>query len=577
MSGSANLTANGAATPTQRAVPLRVGAFKTLLEALEYAATAGTGINFHDGRGRLQHVLTWGDVRDQARNAGERLAAFELPRGSQVGIIAETHPDFMISFFACRYAGLTPVPLPATVHLGGQRQYVDLLGRMLANADARACLGSPAFRPFIDAGANGNDLVFHGSCEELLAGPAASLPAPPDEDELAYIQYTSGSTRFPRGAMLTERSTLRNVLGILRDGLKLTENDRFFSWLPLYHDMGLVGKMLTPMVAQASIDYLGTREFAMRPRLWLRLMSEHRSTISFAPPFGYELVTRRLRPGDAEGLDLSAWRIAGCGADMIRPETLERFAQALASAGFDAGALMPSYGMAEVSLAVSFAPPRQGVQADTIDLHCHRPHTPRDHNTRTTRFTRCGVPLPGYEVDIRDTDGHSLEETREGTIFLRTPSTMEGYYGAPEINSQVLQDGWLDTGDLGYLIQGELVITGRRKDLMIINGRNIWPQDVEFVAEQHPAVRTTDAAAFTVEGKDGGNLLVVLLQCREQDETARDTMLRSIKRDIQAEFGVEALVEAVPPHSLPRTTSGKLSRAQARLDYLAGKGQPAPI
>lgn len=577
MSGSANLTANGTATPTQRAIPLRIGAFKTLLEALEYAADAGTGVNFHDGRGRLQHVLTWRDVRDQALAVGKRLAAHQLPRGSQIGIIAETHPNFLISFFACRYASLTPVPLPATVHLGGQRQYIDLLERMLRNADARACLGSAAFRGFIDAMPDMEQLVFNGSVEDILEQDAsAPLPAPPGEDELAYIQYTSGSTRFPRGAMLTERSTMRNVLGILRDGLQLTEADRFFSWLPLYHDMGLVGKMITPMVGQASIDYLGTREFAMRPRLWLRLMSDYGSTISFAPPFGYELVTRRLRPGDAQGLDLSRWRVAGCGADMIRPETLERFAEALASAGFDPGALMPSYGMAEVSLAVSFAPNKQGVQADTIDLHCHRPHAPEDHNTRTTRFTRCGVPLPGYEVEIRDADGTSLSEGQEGTIFLSTPSTMEGYYGAPEINAQVLQNGWLDTGDLGYRIDGELVITGRRKDLMIINGRNIWPQDVEFVAEQHPAVRTTDAAAFTVETDEGSNLLVVLLQCREQDEAARTNMLRSIKRDIQAEFGVEASVEAIPPHSLPRTTSGKLSRAQARLDYLAGKGVQDP-
>lgn len=568
MSGIADPTTNGTATPTERSVPFRAGNFATLLEALDYAAQAGTGANFHDGRGRLQAVLSWQQVRDSAEAAGRRLAAFNLPRGSQIGIIAETHPNFLISFFACRFAALTPVPLPATVHLGGQRQYVDLLGRMLANADARACLGSEAFNNLIGAIPGRDALAFVGSVDELLELPGDELPRAPDADEIAYIQYTSGSTRFPRGAMLTERSTLRNVQGIIRDGLQIAEGDRFFSWLPLYHDMGLVGKMITPMAAQTSIDYLGTREFAMRPRLWLKLMSEYRSTISFAPPFGYELTSRRLRPGDAAGFDLSNWRIAGCGADMIRPETLERFADAVAPGGFDPQALMPSYGMAEVSLAVSFTAPRQGLRADTIDLHGHRPHAPEDHNARTTRFTRCGRPLPGYQVEVRDSDGQVLGEQQEGSIYLHTPSTMEGYYAAPEINAQVLQDGWLDTGDLGYMVDGDLVITGRRKDLMIINGRNIWPQDVEFVAEQHPAVRTTDAAAFTIDGDEGGNLLVVLLQCREHDEDARQTMLRSIRRDIQAEFGVEARVEAVPPHSLPRTTSGKLSRAQARLDYL---------
>ena len=572
--GNADPNSVMTATPTERGQPLRTEGFKTLLDALSYAANADTGVNFHDGRGRLEHVLTWGAVRDRARAAGQRLAGLNLPRGSQVGIIAETHPDFPVAFFACRFAGLTPVPLPATIHLGGQRQYVELLGRMLSSADARACFGSAAFASLLDAMPTVADLLFRGSVDELLRREPATLPDPPQEDEIAYIQYTSGSTRFPRGAMLTERSTLRNVTGIIRDGLRLTETDRFCSWLPLYHDMGLVGKLIVPMVSQASIDYLGTREFAMRPRLWLRLLSEHRSTISFAPPFGYELTARRLRPGDAEEFDLRPWRIAGCGADMIRPDILERFAEALAPAGFDAHALMPSYGMAEVSLAVSFTPPNDGMKADTIDLACHQPASeqprPLDGLSRQTRFTRCGRPLPGYEVEVRDLEGSVLPERREGGIHLRTPSTMEGYYAAPEINAQILRDGWLDTGDLGYLVEGELVITGRRKDLMIVNGRNIWPQDVEHVAEQHPGVRTTDTAAFTVEGEDGSSLLVVLLQCREQDLAAREQMLRAIRRDIQAEFGVEARVFAVPPHSLPRTTSGKLSRAQAKLDYLAG-------
>jgi len=572
--GNADPNSVMTATPTERGQPLRTEGFKTLLEALAYAAKANTGVNFHDGRGRLEHVLTWAAVRERAETAGRRLAGLNLPRGSQVGIIAETHPDFPVAFFACRFAGLTPVPLPATIHLGGQRQYVELLGRMLGSADARACFGSAAYASLLDAMPTVADLAFRGSVDELLAFEPAELPPPPEEDEIAYIQFTSGSTRFPRGAMLTERSTLRNVTGIIRDGLNLIESDRFCSWLPLYHDMGLVGKMIVPMVSQSSIDYLGTREFAMRPRLWLRLLSENRSTISFAPPFGYELTARRLRPGDAEDLDLSPWRVAGCGADMIRPEILEHFAEAVAPAGFHADALVPSYGMAEVSLAVSFTPPGSGMKADTIDLSCHQPASQRNTTAtilpRQTRFTRCGRPLPGYEVEVRDLNDTVLPERCEGGIHLRTPSTMEGYYAAPEINAQVLRNGWLDTGDLGYLVDGELVITGRRKDLMIVNGRNIWPQDVEHVAEQHPGVRSTDAAAFTIEGEDGSSLLVVLLQCRELDAEAREQMLRAIRRDIQAEFGVEARVHAVPPHSLPRTTSGKLSRAQARLDYLAG-------
>jgi fatty-acyl-CoA synthase len=559
--------------PTDRAVAMRPGDFDTLLDALAYAAEAGTGAGFHDGRGRLSRTLSWAELQAQARTAGGHLAGLGLARGDRVGIIAETRPDFLIAFFACRFAALTPVPLPATVHLGGHRHYVDMLGRMLASADARCALASEAFTEFLTEAAGAESALFRGTLDQLAERPSAALPAPPTPDELAYVQYTSGSTRFPRGAMLTERATLRNALGIIRDGLALTPEDRFFSWLPLYHDMGLVGKMIVPIASQTSVDYLGTREFAMRPRLWPRLLTDLGSTVSFAPPFGYELTARRLRDGDAAAFDLSRWRIAGCGADMIRPEVLEHFAEALAPAGFEAGALMPSYGMAEVSLAVSFTPRRSGLCVDTIDYEA------REHDgdarpaasscRRTARFTRCGVPLPDYEVEIRAPDGSVLPGRREGTVWLRTPSTMVGYLNAPEINERILVDGWLDTGDLGYLAEGQLVLTGRRKDLLIINGRNIWPQDVEHVAEQHAGVRTGDAAAFTVEDH-GDAALVLLLQCRETDDDARDTLLRGIRREIQAEFGVEARVAAVAPHSLPRTTSGKLSRSRARSDYLAG-------
>ena len=560
--------------PTERLVPLRTGDFATLLDALDYAALAGTGASFHDGRGRLAQTSSWAQLRDRAQRAGHGLAALGLPRGSRVGIVAETRPDFIAAFFACRFAALTPVPLPATIHMGGRQHYVQLLGRLLDNADAQLCIAGEDFIDYVRELPNAAQLCFAGSLDEIIERPGAELPPRPTADELAYIQYTSGSTRFPRGAMLTERATLRNVIGIVRDGLAIVEGDRFCSWLPLYHDMGLVGKMIVPMASQTSIDYLGTREFAMRPRLWPRLISDRAATISFAPPFGYELAARRLRDGDAEQYDLRAWRVAGCGADMIRPEVLERFALAMAPGGFDARALMPSYGMAEVCLAVSFTPCGTGLHVDRVDQR--RRETSDEARAadtdcpRATRFTGCGAPLPGFEVEIRDDVGDALTDRQVGGVFLRTPSTMLGYWNAADINRQILRDGWLDTGDLGYTVDGQLVITGRRKDLMIINGRNIWPQDVELIAEQHQAVRTGDAAAFTVDAQDGSPVLVLLLQCREQDPTVRESLLRAIRAEIQAEFGIDARVTPVPPHSLPRTTSGKLSRFRARDLFLDG-------
>ena len=556
-------------TPTARTQALRLGDFPTLWEALSYAAASGTGVNFFDGRGQLSASLSWGEIAEQAEALARAFAGLTLPRGSRVGIVAETHPDFHIAFFAARRAALVPVPLPASIHMGGTAPFIELLGRLLRHADAKVALATEAFLPYLGEAAAADTQIPVHTIAGLLAGTQGALPPLPGPDEIAYVQYTSGSTQFPRGAVLTERATLRNVQGIIRDGLKITERDRFCSWLPIYHDMGLVGKVMVPMASQTSIDYLGSREFAMRPRLWPRLISEYGGTISFSPPFGYELTARRLRPRDAEGFSLSHWRVAGCGADMIRPQVLETFAEALAPGGFKAEALMPSYGMAEVSLAVSFTAQGTGLKTDRIDrLAREREGIAKPaEGPDSLRFTCCGEALPGYEIEIRDPSGSPCDDGVLGSIFLRSPSTMEGYLTEAGLDRSSLHGAWLDTGDLGYLRAGTLVVTGRRKDLLIVNGRNLWPQDLELTAERSAEGRTGDAAAFTVEGPEHDEL-VVLLQCRERDEDKRQVLLRTVRRAVQTAFGVEAQIHGVAPHALPRTTSGKLSRAKAKQLFL---------
>ncbi len=557
-------------TPTEREQALRGGDFATLWEALSYAAGAATGANFFDGRGRCTAALSWGAIAEAAEALAGAFSALALPRGSRVAIVAETHPNFHIAFFAARRAALVPVPLPASIHMGGAEPFVALLARLMAHADAKVALATDAFLPYLEQARDATPSELRvGTVEAFLAGPHAALPEPPGPDEVAYVQYTSGSTQFPRGAVLTERSTLRNVLGIIRDGLKIGEQDRFCSWLPFYHDMGLVGKVMVPMASQTSIDYLGPREFAMRPRLWPRLISDHGGTISFSPPFGYELTARRLRAQDAESFSLSHWRIAGCGADMIRPQVLEAFAEALAPAGFRKEALMPSYGMAEVSLAVSFTAPGTGLHTDRIDRATRerKGYAQPGEGPESLRFTSCGQLLPGYEAEIRDSKGAPCPDRTIGTIFLKTPSTMEGYLTKDGLDQSALHGAWLDTGDLGYLYDGTLVVTGRRKDLLIVNGRNLWPQDLELTAERAAEGRTGDAAAFTVEGPERDEL-VVLLQCRERVPEKRLELLRGVRRAVQTTFGVEANVQGVEPHALPRTTSGKLSRAKAKALFL---------
>lgn len=566
-------------TPTKNSLPLKTSGFRNLADALDYAAQGATGCNFHNGRGQLTTVLTYAELRRKSREIAMRLASLGLERGSRVALVADTHPDFHVMFFACQYAGLVPVPLPAAVHLGGKQAFVKHLRALLEDCDACAAYASPDFSSFLEEAVDGLELAVTGTLDDFRAIPTSSdLPAPAAPDELAYLQYTSGSTRFPRGTMITQQAVLTNLAGILQFGVQIRKGDRYVSWLPFYHDMGLVGLILGPVISQMSVDYLGTRDFAMRPRLWLELMSRNKATISYAPPFGFALCARRLRPSDVERFDLSAWRVAGVGAEMIRAGWLKQFAEALAPAGFAENTFLPCYGMAECSLAVSFAPLAQSLEIDTLDaetLARERRAVPVDTATeaRTTEFVNCGRPLPDYEVEIRGEDGSIVPERHCGTIFLRGPSVMSGYSNNPEITADVLSaDGWLNTGDIGYRAGDSLYITGRAKDLLIINGRNIWPQDLEYLAEQQPEVRSEDASAFAIPSEDGTEMAVLIVQCREQDPFRQARLVERLKQLIQTEFGIACLIELVPLHTLPRTSSGKLSRSGTRLDFLKRNG-----
>ncbi len=563
-------------TPTDNSLPLKTSGYASLAEALDYASQGATGCNFYNGRGELTCVMPYVELREGAVSLAYRLHSLGLARGSRIALVADTHPDFQVLFFACQYAGLVPVPLPAAVHLGGKEAFVAHLRAMLQDCGARAAFAPVSFAGFLREAAEGLNLDVVGTLDAFQALRQADvLPRPPQPDELAYLQYTSGSTRFPRGTMITQSAVLANLAGILQYGVQIRRGDRFMSWLPFYHDMGLVGLILGPVISQLSVDYLGTREFAMRPRLWLSLMSQNRASISFSPPFGYALCARRLRRSDLDNFDLGAWRVAGVGAEMIRAPWLNRFAEALAPAGFRNTAFLPCYGMAECSLAVSFAPLGQGLETDLLDAdrlaedRIAEPVTATGETARVTEFVNCGRPLPDYEVEIRVADGRLAKERECGVIFLRGKSVMRGYANNAEASAAALTaDGWLNTGDVGYRAGDSLFITGRAKDLLIINGRNIWPQDLEYVAEQQKEVRPEDASAFSIPGEDGSEVAVLVVQCREQDTFRQADLVERLKQRIQSEFGIACLIELVPLHTLPRTSSGKLSRSGARLDFL---------
>jgi fatty-acyl-CoA synthase len=306
-------------------------------------------------------------------------------------------------------------------------------------------------------------------------------------------------------------------------------------------------------------------------------MTRNRGTIAFSPPFGYELCVRRLREADVAEYDFSNWRVAGVGAEMIRPGPLEDFARIFTPCGFNEKAFLPCYGMAECALAVSFAPLDRSLELDCVDGDCltqDRRAVPVDKgrradDARVRPFVSCGTPLPRYEIEVRDSLGRVLPDRHCGTLFVRGPSLMSGYFGDLENTREVLSpDGWLNTGDLAYSISGDLVITGREKDLIIIKGRNIWPQDLESLAQEQPEVRSGDAAAFSAPGPGGDERAVIMIECREPDVSKRDELIKRLTALIHEELGIDCLVCLVPRKTLPRTTSGKLSRSEARRKFL---------
>ena len=564
-------------TPTNHSLPFRAADFTTLTEALDYAAQGETGANFYTGRGGIYSSVPYRELRQQAIELAGKLLGLGLEPGSRVALVAETNPDFLCFFYACQYAGLLPVALPASVKVGAHLAYVAQLQRLLEASDAAIAVASEGYLSFLREASQGLTL-------RMVNVPAAFHALPRGEQalprvkpsDISYIQYTSGSTRFPRGVVIKHETAVANLRGIIGHGLKMNGDDRMMSWLPFYHDMGLVGFMLVPMAAQVSIDYLDTREFAMRPRQWLELMTQSRATISFAPSFGYDLCARRVRPNDLANYDLSNWRVAGIGAEMIRPDTLAYFAELLEPCGFDRRAFLACYGMAECTLGVSFSPLWTGFTTHHIDsdqlADNHRAVLLEESDSpgRGRHFVNCGVPLPEFEIQIRDGDETVLDDWHSGVIYLRGPSVMSGYFNLPEESSHALDaDGWLNTGDIGYLADGVLTITGRKKDLIIIHGRNIWPQDLEHIAEAESEVRAGDAVAFSVPDHDGEEMCVLLVQCRETDSKKRHNLARRLSALLRLEMSLDCYVELVPPHSLPKTSSGKLSRAKARLDFIS--------
>ena len=572
-------------TPNDCDLPRRRSDFATFAEAIDYAARSEKGLNFHDMRGALERVYPYSEMREDAMKAARQFAAMGIEKGDRVALVAETGAEFAALFCGCIYAGAWPVPLPLPTGFGGKEGYIEQLSVQLDSSDPKILLYPAEIGEMASAAAERQGCEGQ-SWEDFVdrPDPEADLPEA-QPDDICYLQYSSGSTRFPTGVAVTHEALLHNLYGHAT-GVNLGENDRVVSWLPWYHDMGLVGCFLSPIANQASVDYIKTEHFARRPLAWLDLISRNQgNTLSYSPTFGYDICARRIssQSNVGERLDLSRWRTAGNGADMIRPDVMQNFVNAFAGAGFKASAFTPSYGLAEATLAVTVMPPGEGIRVELVEEE-RLSGRPRDL-TRPARYraiVNCGRPLPGMEVEIRGEDESPRGDHQIGKVWCRGKSVMHSYFRNEEATEDCLVakdngDVWLDTGDMGYVADDYLFIVGRAKDMIIINGKNHWPQDIEWAVEQLPGFNHGDIAAFAVETDNGEEAPAVLVHCRVSDPEERIKLRNQIADKVRGVTGMNCVVELVPPRTLPRTSSGKLSRAKAKKLYLSGEIQPLDL
>ncbi len=582
MTGIATKMTDAALMPTPNDCDLpRVRAeFTTFNEAIDYAARSEKGLNFHDMRGTLERAYPYREMRDDALVMARRLIAAGIGKEDRVALIAETGPDFAALFCACVYAGAWPVPLPLPTTFGGKESYIDQLSVQLQSSDPKLLLYPAEIEQMAKAAADRQGCP--GESWQDFAkrkAPECELPQAGPED-ICYLQYSSGSTRFPTGVAVTHRALLHNLYGHSTT-MNLGHNDRVVSWLPWYHDMGLVGCFLSLIANQVSADYLKPDHFARRPLAWLDMISRNPgNTLSYSPTFGYDICARRISSQShvADRFDLARWRVAGNGADMIRPDVMQSFVNAFSEAGFKAAAFTPSYGLAEAVLAVTVMPPGEGIRVELVEEE-RLSGTPRDLNrpARYRAIVNCGKPLPDMDVEIRGEGTDARGDHQIGKVWCRGPSVMHSYFRNPEATEDCLVDDWLDTGDMGYTADGYLFIVGRAKDMIIINGKNHWPQDIEWAVEQLPGFNHGDIAAFSIETDNGEEAPAVLVHCRVSDPSERVRLREQISDKVRSVTGMSCVVELVPPRTLPRTSSGKLSRAKAKKLYLSGEIVPLEL
>lgn len=507
------------------------------------------------------------------------LQAEGLEAGQAVAIVLPTGPDFYRAFFGVVLAGGVPVALYPPIRFGRFDEWKARTATMLQVCQAQAVitemrmfglLGEPVQRAGPRLGcrtvANLIDMDRRGAA--LLRGP----------DDLAAIQFSSGSTGNPKPVGLSHHNMISNTNAIIASFPGKVEEQSGLSWLPLYHDMGLIGAMLLAIVTPGDCTLLRPERFIARPRLWLEAMTQTKSTLSVAPNFAYGLCTARITDEQLEGLDLSNWGVAICGAEPVHRHTLDAFVQRFAKVGFDERALTPVYGLAEATLAVAFSDLREppSYQRFEVDgLECRGEALAVEEGGR--ELCNLGKPVTGAQLAIRDDEGKDLPAGKLGTVWLAGDGVMKQYVGRPEATADTIQDGWLDTGDTGFIHDGDLYLCGRRKDIIIIRGRNYDPDIIEQATETVAELRTGCSAAFGAADPElGTERLVVLAELRQGESRDREDLAAEVAAAVRTVINLNPdAVTILDAGTLPRTSSGKIRRAETRRRWLAGELSPA--
>jgi acyl-CoA synthetase (AMP-forming)/AMP-acid ligase II len=555
----------------------------TVTGLLELRASSQRPIHYLDGNGRSTD-LTWGHVSRRSLQYGERLRRRGVRSGDRVVIMLPTCPEYLYTFFGIIAAGAIPVPVYPPFNLKQLKQFLHTLVGVFNDSGASTIVYWKDVKPILGQALAQAPGVRHAlQVEELENGAGGRVPDPVAlaPSDTAMIQYTSGSTEAPKGVELTHLNLLHNVHNIEASLQLDAERDVGISWLPLYHDMGLIGTLLGAYYAEVGLVLMAPQSFLMRPRLWLQAISDYRGTITVAPNFAYNLCAARVSEKAAAGLDLSSLRVAMCGAEPIRYETYDAFLERFRPNGLRDDVFLPVYGLAESTVAATFPeihvrPRVIWLDREALEMEGRAKRVADGEGLAVASFG-LGQPLAESALKVVDSDGDAtLGEAEVGEILLRGPSIMKGYFRNPELTEKTLDDGWLRTGDLGFVLDGHVYVTGRKKDLIIRFGRNYYPQDLEAVVEEVEGVRKGCVIAFGIfdEAKQTEDVCL-LAETRLAEGPDRVALRQRVKAALDEALGfVPDRLELLPPHTLLKTSSGKLRRKPTRAAYLAGELKP---